>query len=380
MALLSKLEIRFQNAGFNDDVKFVIITNNRTNAKRIRNYSRQLDVVIVNNSSQFAQLEDRSIYIFNDCGQIVFVIHYPYSSVQKPLVKAAILSGIYDEPCGACNSMASIMDPIGLATESLSATSSNSLKSSTTTITNDQSKDDGSTTITSMAIDFSPVENEIFKRPTVQASATDKDKDNDDLSDYSSYLIPLKIILPVEHVHKTSDNHSFTRYNYILLKSDDPSFHEHINTDNSDLLISVNANNVLTLTSDNTDIIDTTTDTTNDKSSKTVINETRTDGDEKIKTASAESETNLETILVDTQGYRYELTKHHEIMNENGEAAVVFDDIGMVRPQDDIKKHISRRIENDDDQILENNDFAPNATRLYERHYMKIFGWLHYQL
>lgn len=375
MALLSKLEIRFNNAGFNEDIKFVIITNNRTNAKRIRNYSRQLDVIIVNNSSQFAQLEDRSIYIFNDCGQIVFVIHYPYSSVLKPFVKAAILSGIYDEPCGACNSLAAVMDPIRPTTESISATSPNSLAS--TSPTNDQSTNDGST-ITSVASDFSPVENEIFKlRPTVQAISTDKD--NDDSADYSSYLIPLKIILPVEHVHKTSDNHSFSRYNYILLKSDDPSFHEHIDTDNSDLLISVNANNVLTSISDNTDIIDTTTETPNDKSSQTVMSETKANDSQSIENASTGSEKSLKTILVDTQGYRYELTKHHEIMNENGEAVVEFDDIGMVRPQsqDDIKKHISRRIENDDDPKLENND---NTTRLYEGHYMKIFSWLHYQL
>lgn len=380
MALLSKLEIRFNNAGFNDNVKFVIITNNRTNAKRIRNYSRQLDVIIVNNSSQFAQLEDRSIYIFNDCGQIVFVIHYPYSSVQKPFVKAAILSGIYDVPCGACNSLASVTDSMRLTTESISATSFNSIAS--TSATNDQSTSDGST-ITSVATnDFSLIENEIPKRPTVQANATDKDNDNS--SDYSSYLIPLKIILPVEHVHKTNDNHSFSRYNYILLKSDDPSFHEHINTDNSDLLISVNANNMLISTSDNTDIIDTTTETANDKSSKTIINEMRADDGETIKNASASSETNLSTILVDTQGYRYELTKHHQILNENREAVVEFDDIEMVRPQseNDIKMHISRRIENDDDPKLENNDsqFTLNATRLYEAHYIKIFSWLHYQL
>lgn len=105
VTLLRKLEVRFNNAGFHEYVKFAIITNNKTNADRIRGYSRQLDVITVNNNSQFAQLEDRSIYIFNDCGQIVFVIHYPFSSIQKPFVKAAILSAIYDEPCGECDAV-----------------------------------------------------------------------------------------------------------------------------------------------------------------------------------------------------------------------------------------------------------------------------------
>lgn len=101
--LLSKLEARFHNAGYGN-VKFFIITRNETNTERMRNVSRQLEVVIVNDtqSGQFSGLEDRSVYIFDSCGRNVYVIHYPYSSVQKPFVKAAVLSTIYDQPCGFC--------------------------------------------------------------------------------------------------------------------------------------------------------------------------------------------------------------------------------------------------------------------------------------
>lgn len=103
MALLSKLEARFYNAGHRN-VKFIVITKNETNAERIRNVSRQLQVISINSSEidHFASLEDRSVYIFDSCGRIVYVIHYPYSFVQKPFVKAAILSTLYDEPCGYC--------------------------------------------------------------------------------------------------------------------------------------------------------------------------------------------------------------------------------------------------------------------------------------
>lgn len=103
MVLLSKLEARFHNAGYGN-VKFFILSQNATNTERIRNVSRQLEVVTVNDTEngQFSELEDRSVYIFDSCGRNVYVIHYPYSSVQKPFVKAAVLSTIYDQPCGYC--------------------------------------------------------------------------------------------------------------------------------------------------------------------------------------------------------------------------------------------------------------------------------------
>lgn len=101
--LLAKLEARFHNAGY-ENVKFFIVTQNQTNTDRIRNVSRQLEVMTVNDtqSAAFAELEDRSVYIFDSCGRNVYVIHYPFSSVQKPFVKAAVLSTIYDQPCGSC--------------------------------------------------------------------------------------------------------------------------------------------------------------------------------------------------------------------------------------------------------------------------------------
>lgn len=108
MTLLSKLEARFHNAGHRN-VRFIVITRNQTNVERIRNASRHMQLIVVNSTQtrQFASLEDRSIYILDDCGRIVYIIHYPYSSVQKPFVKAAVLSTIYDHPCGRCTTTVS---------------------------------------------------------------------------------------------------------------------------------------------------------------------------------------------------------------------------------------------------------------------------------
>lgn len=100
VSLLSKLEVRFHSAGHNN-VKFIIITQNESNAERIRNYSRQLEVIVISKTqnNKLSLLEDRSTYIFDNSGRIVYVIHYPFNSVQKSFLKAAILSTIFDSPC-----------------------------------------------------------------------------------------------------------------------------------------------------------------------------------------------------------------------------------------------------------------------------------------
>lgn len=108
VTLLGKLEARFYSAGYTN-VRFMVLTRNETNVQRIRHASPLVDVILVKNTqiNQFSMLEDRSIYILDDCGRIVYIIHFPYSSVQKPFVKAAVLSTIYDLPCGRCKAIVS---------------------------------------------------------------------------------------------------------------------------------------------------------------------------------------------------------------------------------------------------------------------------------
>lgn len=94
-------------------MRFIVLTKNETNAERIRNVGRQLEVILIDNTNEnkhIANLEDRSVYVLDNCGRISYVIHYPYSSVQKPFVKASILSTIFDKPCGdsRCHSIVSI--------------------------------------------------------------------------------------------------------------------------------------------------------------------------------------------------------------------------------------------------------------------------------
>lgn len=41
-------------------------------------------------------------YVFDACGRFAYLIYAPWSSIQRPYIKASILSTMYDAPCGQC--------------------------------------------------------------------------------------------------------------------------------------------------------------------------------------------------------------------------------------------------------------------------------------
>lgn len=60
-----------------------------------------------------------------------------------------------------------------------------------------------------------------------------------DPEDDSRFVIPLRVILPVEHIHnndKDDPDGPFVKYNYYVLKSDDETYHEHLNTDPGEIV------------------------------------------------------------------------------------------------------------------------------------------------
>lgn len=223
-------------------------------------------------------------------------------------------------------------------------------------------------------------ENEIvtFSPPVVTTSLDDSTEM--DSSSYASYVVPLKIILPVEHVHKSAKNDSFERFNYILLKVDDVSYHEHINSDNSDILFPVRRNTslpTLTSASDNDSDID-----SNTEASTMALNSVDSEGSEtSAETHQQRDETN-DNILVDSQGYRYKLGKHYQLLNEYGIAVFEFDDLLLDRSESPKRKttpyQITKRVFNDDDAPTTKAD--PHNNKNHEQHYAKIFQWLHYHL
>lgn len=228
-------------------------------------------------------------------------------------------------------------------------------------------------------------ENEIVKfSPPISTSIIDDSNSDIESSSYASYIVPLKIILPVEHVHKTKhDNGSFERFNYILLKVDDASYHEHIYSDNSDFLLPVerNTKSPTTKSVSGNSATETATNTSN------MINADRheiiSDPIQRDNN-NANGREDSDTVLVDSQGYRYALSKHYNIMDEQGASAVEFDEIAMVRDWTQTKSnHSSKRILIDHTPkptTVEPTQKSNVHNELYEGHYAKIFQWLHYHL
>lgn len=234
-------------------------------------------------------------------------------------------------------------------------------------------------------------ENEIFKfGPSIGSTDTIDDSTETESSSDAAYVVPLKIILPVEHVHKSSKNDSFERFNYILLKVDDVSYHEHIFSDNSDLLFPLDKNTAATPTSVYPSIDSNTEDTT--------MTSNIFDSDENGSTANQrqqqqqrqrqQSNRNDNKVLVDSEGYRYELGKQYKILNEFGTAVVEFNDLMMVHSDASTNggktaNKITKRILTTDDEAPKSNTEPPEVYKnsdLHEKHYERIFQWLHYRL
>lgn len=222
-------------------------------------------------------------------------------------------------------------------------------------------------------------DNEILKlKFNENASIIDEFVDNSENSSYNSYVIPLKIILPVEHVHK-SENESFKRYNYILLKVDDPTYHDHVHNDKSDYLLPVRENldstSPTSLFTD-TDNVDTTTDVLNEIAQTKPIDTLTPDNATKVA--------NSNTVLIDPDGFRYALGKHYKINDDTGASVVEFDDIAMILPETPNtkteKESVSKRVLQDDSWQKDDTSQKASNSEQYEEHYAKIFQWLHYHL
>jgi hypothetical protein len=66
--------------------------------------------------------------------------------------------------------------------------------------------------------------------------------ENDKDSTTDNFIIPLRIIIPVNHIHYNDNNTSHELNEYIVLKTDDEDYHEHIVSQPKTILQEYNAN------------------------------------------------------------------------------------------------------------------------------------------
>lgn len=157
-------------------------------------------------------------------------------------------------------------------------------------------------------------------------------------ADDDAYIIPIKIILPVTHVHAVPENNTFERFEFIVLRTGDPHYHEHLPNDFPDVLLPDNQ----TFEGNGTDF-------------------------ENVTVVSSDGRT-----LVDQEGYRYQRTKLNQIPNELGDVVHEFEDITEVRTFD-APATTARNSKESVEPMGENDE-------KYDEHYGKILKWIHYYL
>lgn len=232
------------------------------------------------------------------------------------------------------------------------------------------------------------------RTPNYNDGGADDDETTESSESNEAYEIPLKIILPVPHVHanvNAPDNGTFERYNYILLKVNDSAFHEHFAYDKPLHLFPVSQSMPSSSTSGNTSdgssiSISTTTPTSTDKTSTSeqdnVTQSTTPYGsDNEIYRRRSANQSDSIALLSDSEGYRYQRGKLHQILNETGDIVAEFEDIHYAHievPETNSNRVVSggRELQFDattEEPIAANDD-------AYDQHYGKMLQWIHYHL
>ncbi|XP_058811848.1 uncharacterized protein LOC131676649 [Topomyia yanbarensis] len=202
----------------------------------------------LNENGTFAMfgLREFQVYVLDRCSRIAYIIEPPWSLIQYSYVKAAVLSTLYDRPCGDCdvdNFLNSSLPEKKLEEVQLLPTtdSPNGTTMAEATIpTNsnispyDDSPESDEEILTDEDPDLERTTEEIdILRPNItETSSTD---DEDPFANFTvtgpELSLPLKIILPAVHIHfeQPKPNNSYDKYAYIIFQSDNPLLHHHEN-------------------------------------------------------------------------------------------------------------------------------------------------------
>lgn len=110
--------------------------------------------------------------------------------------------------------------------------------------TNNYAETDGNSTTTKILLnDDDEIENinDVIDNPNNLLESSSNSSDNS--------TIPLRIILPSEHVHYDNESQTYFKYQHIILRSDDNNYHEHFGEE-SESLIDINNDRFQNFTSE----------------------------------------------------------------------------------------------------------------------------------
>lgn len=188
-----------------------------------------------------------------------------------------------------------------------------------------------------------------------QSNATSSSEETLNDSDDDAYIIPIKVILHAEHVHQSSDdNGTFLKFNYILMQTNDTSYHGHFESDeHADRLKLLRTENVTFSTTAEPDV-------------------------DSMPTSSVSPTMPVMDVLVDENGEQYEQINERTVVNDEGVVVSQYNEIAWKRRND---QEMYTQLRLSDEEIVEaDRAMSSESDQENDRHYSKILPWIHYYL
>ncbi|XP_053667545.1 uncharacterized protein LOC128717894 [Anopheles marshallii] len=177
-------------------------------------------------------LREFQVYVIDRCSRVSYIIQPPWSLIQYAYVKAAVLSTFYDRPCGKCE-LENFLNSTLVENEKLSQPTEEGSVNDTKPYEDASDESDHHT---------EDEEDNDSIRPYSEEDEDEDDSGGERTSSYGNNVdpfanlnvtgpeleLPLRIILPVLHVHVPPENDTSTEYKlhpYLVLHSNNTESH-----------------------------------------------------------------------------------------------------------------------------------------------------------
>ncbi|XP_008560552.1 uncharacterized protein LOC103580542 [Microplitis demolitor] len=236
--MLKILKDRLHRSGLPEALFFVIINNStdKSSEKIVESDNRSIDslksiiapdIFIIEDNEElriwqnFNGSKDQVIVI-DRCGYLAYQIIVPWSILHFPYVKAAILSTHKDDPCGSCDTYATVieLDETEASTKDLDSTISE---------------------ITESIVDFTipegiPVDKTenldvTEDKLTISNDLERVDESENFFSDGKKLKVDLRIIMHAPHYHMNGD--ATKKHEYLVQEYSKPNYHGHLDVPES---------------------------------------------------------------------------------------------------------------------------------------------------
>lgn len=221
-----------------------------------------------------------------------------------------------------------------------------------------------------------------------------------------AYVIPIRVIIPIEHAHaqpRTSEDdldNTYLKYNYLMLKTNDINYHEHLDTDRPEKLKVLNISlQSLDLVKETTSELINDTETVgryiinnvdvhlkedNTTNSTLLLTNNYTTTDNTVEAPLSVITSQPEQMFVGEDGVRYKALSRDSVPKEFNYLNLV-----QVRSDEDVsdleaERNMPLKQQQPEGGYTEKSSAATaydmEQDQLEDRHYKKILPWIHFRL